>query len=803
MINRRGFLGTIGASAVLSAVPVLGSPTESASSYNSRKRISLNGEWERHVGGKLWDVVAVPSSLHPSGFYTLKRTVLLPRLAGGERAFLHFEAITYCAKLSLNGKQIGVLGPYVPYEFEFTDAAKEGDNDVELEMADLVPFPDGTGKYEIALGVSPGWEAYGGIIRDAWVEIRPASYVENVRLAYQFGKGLQSVALAPRVIVSSRGQASGEIECTLLRGDTKLAGTTKDVQLTPGNNEIELSFDLQNISLWSPAEPNLYGLKATLKTSDSSDTWSCRTGFREIRTEGREFRLNGERLVLNGVCRHDMWKEQGFTLSRAQQDQDMRMIKMLGCNFVRLVHYPHDRRIVELAEELGLLVSEEPGYWQVDFTKAERPLVDVGFHVLETTIRRDWNSPAVMAWLLSNECRLKEEVLREGKRRCNALDPIQRLVSVANDKRAETVKPLFVAAGLDFFDQHPYTFDVYEFNKEAEFDGPSKPLTFTEWGGKAIGQDPIVMRNEVDRLIDLVESGELSGHVFWSWQDLRQYSRIDGEMRDGVLESGVVTEAREPRDVVYLELSRLYQLRKHDVETPDTEPELVPLRWTPWLRNSTFASIDLQPIVSSSEGDRAWSSLKSHMALYWEQIARKQWKNTGEDLLLWSNSKINIAGVPFQMPLMNDRVRPIVVTAENPETVIPVNRQCDRVHILGQVTFAGGFPSSAQEGDKVGSYTLEFSDGRKKEIPLRHGYEVAQANIIQDASRLDPQTTDSQRALVFIKDTAREHYQVLLHSIPVEGASLARLRCRIEGQQPPLAVFAITSETASNGKKSR
>jgi Glycosyl hydrolases family 2, TIM barrel domain/Glycosyl hydrolases family 2 len=798
MINRRGFLGTLGASAVLSAVPVSGS-TQSPTS-NSRKRISLNGEWERQIGGKPWDVVTVPSSLHPTGFYTLQRTVVLPRLASGERAFLHFEAITYCARLSVNGKRMGVLGPYVPYEFEFTDAAREGANDVELEMADLVPWPDGTGKHEIALGVNPGWEAYGGIIRDAWVEIRPATYVENVRLAYRLGNGFESVVLEPRVIVASHGAALGKVECTLTRGDTKLAGTTKNVQLVPGNNDIEMSLDLQNPALWSPAEPNLYQLRATLTASDSSDNWSCRTGFRDIRTEGRTFLLNGDPVVLNGVCRHDMWKEQGFTLSRAQQEQDMRMIKMLGCNFVRLVHYPHDRRIVELAEELGLLVSEEPGYWGMDFNKMDRGQIELGFEILERTIRRDWNSPAVMAWLLSNECRLREEVLREGKRRCNTMDPIRRLVSVANDKPAETVKPLFVAAGLDFFDQHPYTFDVYEFNKEAQFDGESKPLTFTEWGGKAIGQDPIVMRNEVDRLIDLVESGQLSGHVFWSWQDMRQYSRIDGEMRDGVLESGVVTEAREPRDVVYLELSRLFQLRKHDVQVPDTEPELVPLRWTPWFRNNTFLPVDLQEIVSSADGQRAWSSLQSHMARYWEPIARNQWKNTGEDLLLWSKDKVELAGVSFQMPVINERVRPIVLTPENPETVIPLNRRCDRLHILGQVTFTGGFPSSTQNGDKAGSYTLEFSDGRKREIPLRHGYEVAQANMILDASRLDPQTTDSQRALQFVKDTAREHYQVLLYSIPVEGATLARIRCRLEGQQPPLAVFAITTETSTKGR---
>ena len=361
-----------------------------------------------------------------------------------------------------------------------------------------------------------------------------------------------------------------------------------------------------------------------------------------------------------------MWKEQGFTLTRAQQDQDMRMIKMMGANFVRLVHYPHDRHIVELSDELGLLVSEEPGYWNMDFRQMGRGEIELGYKILETTIRRDWNAPSVMAWLLSNECTLTESVLREGKQRCNAMDPIERLVSAANSMNAKASRDMFIAAGMDFFDQHPYTYDVLEFNTEAEFDGPSKPLTFTEWGGEAIGQSQIVMQNEVDRLIDLVDSGELSGHVFWSWQDMRQYSRIDAEMRNGVLESGVVTEAREARDVVYLELARLFQLRRHADQTPDHEPEIVPLRWTPWSRTSGFTTVNLQPLVEDPKSDAAWSSLKTRMARYWEQTARDQWKKSGEDFLLWSKTQLEIGGIFFQIPVIKDRVRPIVVTPEAP-----------------------------------------------------------------------------------------------------------------------------------------
>ena len=130
----------------------------------SRSRISLNGEWEHLVDGKLYDTATVPSSRRPSGFYSLHRRLELPRLGQGDRAFIHFEAVTYWARVSVNGRTLGTMGPYVPYEFEFTAPAKEGTNEIQVEIADLVPFADGTAKSEIALGVHPGFESYGGII---------------------------------------------------------------------------------------------------------------------------------------------------------------------------------------------------------------------------------------------------------------------------------------------------------------------------------------------------------------------------------------------------------------------------------------------------------------------------------------------------------------------------------------------------------------------------------------------------------------------------------------------------------------
>jgi hypothetical protein len=157
----------------------------------------------------------------------------------------------------------------------------------------------------------------------------------------------------------------------------------------------------------------------------------------------------------------------------------------VGANFVRLVHYPHDRGIVELAEELGLLVNEEPGFWNMDFDKMPSGEIDLGCRILEGTIRRDWNSPAVVIWLLGNECAFPLSYLKRGKAICDQLDPIHRLVSVAHlYGKFPAVKDVYDQAGLDFYDWHAYEFTDGKFSKLPESFGTAKPLTLTEWVGR-------------------------------------------------------------------------------------------------------------------------------------------------------------------------------------------------------------------------------------------------------------------------------------------------------------------------------
>jgi hypothetical protein len=687
------------------------------------------------------------------------------------------------------------MGPYVPYEFEITPHAKEGTNSVSLDLADLVPFPDGSGSDEIALAVSPGWEAYSGIIRDVYVELRPTVFIDNVRLEYKLSDDFARARCTVQVMVSSAAQANAEISLRLVRNEFEAAHMAQSAKLPAGAGTVDLSFDVANPALWSPAMPALYRLDVSLKTSDAIDTWSCRTGFREMKAVGREFRLNGERCILHGVCRHDMWGDQGFTLTRAQQRQDMRMIKDLGCNFVRLVHYPHDRHIVEIADEIGLMVSEEPGYWQVDFRTLARGETELGFEILERTIRRDWNSPSVVAWMLANECTLTAEFLKEGKRRCNAIDPLHRLVSAANDRKAEITKPMFEEAAMDFFDRHLYTYEVGDFEKEANFYGSGKPLTFTEWGGRSIGQGMPMMQDTVDMILKLELEGKISGTSFWSWQDLRQYTRVDSEMHDGILESGVVTESRQPRPEVYMELKRLFEGRPQ-FAVAEPRPVIVPLRRIPWAARSTFFPVPLDEALAANAA--AWKAFEGAMEKFWPSVrAGDQWSRSGSKFELWrqdAEDGILLAGVPFHPALVDGHVRPLVA-GSGFELEIPIPKPCTRLHVLGNISLPRGYPVAGKAGEIAASYELLSSSGKITEIPLRWGFEVVQGNLIHDGTRILPIAAQAEAAIEYAKDVAREQYQILLYSMPqIKAGTTASLRCKVLDERNWLALFAITAE---------
>ena len=97
---------------------------------------------------------------------------------------LHFDAVTYFGRVSVNGTELGSMDPYVPYEFDITRSVRERSNIVSVHLRDLPCEGDYEAIDQLELEVNPGWEAYGGIIRDVWIEVRPSTYIDNAQFRY-------------------------------------------------------------------------------------------------------------------------------------------------------------------------------------------------------------------------------------------------------------------------------------------------------------------------------------------------------------------------------------------------------------------------------------------------------------------------------------------------------------------------------------------------------------------------------------------------------------------------------------------
>ena len=762
--------------------------------------VTLNGDWDLYVHGRRREVVCVPFSLRPRGFYRLQRSFLLPPVSPQQRAILHFEAITYYARLFVNDRELGAMSPYVPHEFDFTRQAKEGQNTIAVEIVDAGAGPGGFGKDALDFGVTVGWETYGGIIRDVWAELRPSAFVDNVRFLYALSPDYSMASCSPQVLVQSNLAQPCECELKLFFGDSEVARAHASGRLTEGVTEIPLPFDVQAPALWSPEDPNLYQVEAAVRTSAGEHLWRCKTGFRHLVIRGTRFELNGEFLTLRGICRMELWKDQGFSMSPAQREHDMRGIKKMGANFVRLQPFPHDRGIIELADRLGLLVSEEPGYWWADFRKCRRSFIDLGLDVLERNIRRDWNSPSVMCWFLGNESYFTAGYLKEAKALCNRLDPLQRPVSMAhvNAEPAEA-KKLFDDSGMDFYDWHAYGFSDDKFEQLPKLFGASKPLTFSEWGWEDQGNGDVFYERYFDKLLDQVEAGRVAGYMFFDWNDYPQFTRVDWSTgKDGILHSGVVDEGREMREPIYSRLAGLFAGRREFELRAPARPKVLPLRSIPFQPGMTFRSIDLQTLIDSEAQRRAWNGLEINLERFWEAShdARDQWIRSGKTLRFWRGEEIEITGARFRSATVDGSVRPVVIPPNGQEVVIPVHRRGATLHILGQVTLPHGYPATGRFGETVAQYTLEYSDGRKTLLPIRNGIELAQANRVVGATRTTPIALGAQPALEYIRDFAREQYRILLWSVPLDRRELARVACRATAGDSFLAIFAITTEEA-------
>jgi beta-glucuronidase len=469
-----------------------------------------------------------------------KRDFDAPRCPG-HRHFLQFGAANYETVVYLNGERLGEHeGGFTPFAFEIGEAVQEPRNTLVVKV-------DNRRRRKGVPSVSTDWWNYGGLTRDVCLVEVAETFVRDY-----------AVELADPGRLRGWVQLDGP-ECAR-PVCVRIAELGLRVELRTdddgrGHFEAELPSSLE---LWSPEHPRRY----RVEIDAGDDCVGELMGFRSVEVRGAQILLNGEPVFLRGVSIHE---EAPTRPGRAFGEDDARTLlgwaRDLGCNFVRLAHYPHDESMVRVAEEMGFLVwAEIPVYWNLAWDDPET--LAIAKRQLAELIARDRNRAAVILWSIANEAPPSRErlaFLTGLARYARSLDAT-RLITAALMARMEEDGAMVVddplGEQLDVMGCNEYLGWYYGELEQVpgiRWSSPyEKPLIMSEFGAGALqgrrgdGSTPFTEEHQARvyqvQIEMLKKIPFLAGLSPWILKDFRSPRRVLADVQDYFNRKGLVSE---------------------------------------------------------------------------------------------------------------------------------------------------------------------------------------------------------------------------------------------------------------------
>lgn len=380
---------------------------------------STNAPAKTHFDDSTWENVTLPHTWNAfdselgdkhyfrgTGWYRAHFT--LPQDAAQKRVLLEFDGASLRAEVFVNGIRLGEhIGGFARFRFDATDAINvSGTNLVAVRVnnatSDFIPR-------------NGDFTMFGGLYRPARILITSATHIATLEHASS------GVFLTATNISTASAKVNARIE---LANDTskKFSGTVRITVKSPAGTQIvsksvrikitakgaaetNLPFSIFRPHLWNGvADPFVY--EATVELLDRHDhpvdSVTQPLGLRSFSVNpDRGFFLNGEHLPLHGVNRHQDRPDKGWAISTNNMKTDLRIMREMGVNAVRLCHYQHAQSFYDLCDHSGLAVWAElanvnnpPETPEGRANAAEQ---------LRELIRQNFNHPSIFFWSIGNE----------------------------------------------------------------------------------------------------------------------------------------------------------------------------------------------------------------------------------------------------------------------------------------------------------------------------------------------------------------------------------------------------------------
>ena len=388
--------------------------------------------------------------------------------------YLHVGAANYHSWFWVNGQKVCEHeGGFTAFNCEVTQAIHGGNNF-------FVAAVDNTRHEDGVPGLETDWWNYGGLTREVSLIEVPGSFIDQYDL--HLSRSEDGVIEGWVHVVDAQSSEKAEVEIPDLH-----AKTTADIG---ADGVAALHFNVQGLERWTPQSPKLYKV-AIRAGSDSIDELM---GFRTIEVRGTDILLNGKPIFLRGVAIH---AEAPYRTGRAWSDKDAETLlgwaKELGCNYVRLAHYPHDETMLRAADRMGLLVwSENPVYWALEFDNPK--VLAKAEQQLDEEIDTSRNHAAIILWSMANETPntpARTQFIETLATRARGLDPTRLITAallvraqgntkIVDDPLGKALDVIGINEYIGWYEGHPDSADVTEWQIACQ-----KPLIVSEFGAGA------------------------------------------------------------------------------------------------------------------------------------------------------------------------------------------------------------------------------------------------------------------------------------------------------------------------------
>lgn len=351
--------------------------------------------------------IRVPSvweELHPGydGVAWYAKEFDLPACPGG-RVRLRFGAVNYRAEAWLNGRMIGAHeGGYTPFTFDATAAARPGLNRLVLRVLDVGRTPiDGLHLDNCPSGKEGAQGNFGGVWGSVEALVSGATALERCHVVpMPFRKQVEL-----RALVVSPVAATVRLKAVARRwgGDDGTGfACVHEAAVAAGSSEVRWTVPFADFRWWSPDDPALYELDCTLlRDGRVEDACRERFGMRELTVSGSRFMLNGRQIDLKGVLHQGPYP---LTIAYPEDEacarRELQLVKEANCNFVRLHLKPASPVVYRLADEMGVMLYDEP---PLAWIPAVPNLAELCRREIAEMVERDFNHPSVVVWGVFNE----------------------------------------------------------------------------------------------------------------------------------------------------------------------------------------------------------------------------------------------------------------------------------------------------------------------------------------------------------------------------------------------------------------